>query len=63
MVPATNGVITMSRNDHLGLGQRPRVMVQIRNGKWNYFSEQAIAATTVKCDIGYTFIFTVLHGP
>lgn len=35
----TNGVVNMSRNDHLGLDQRARVMVQIKNGKWNYLSD------------------------
>jgi branched-chain amino acid transport system substrate-binding protein len=30
----TNGVVTMSKTDHLGLDNRARVMVQIRDGKW-----------------------------
>jgi branched-chain amino acid transport system substrate-binding protein len=30
----TNGVVTMSKTDHLGLDSRARVMVQIQNGKW-----------------------------
>ncbi|GGC59755.1 ABC transporter substrate-binding protein [Undibacterium terreum] len=38
-LPTTNGVVNMSKNDHLGLDQRARVMVQIKNGKWSYFSE------------------------
>jgi branched-chain amino acid transport system substrate-binding protein len=32
----TNGVVDMSATDHLGLDQRARVMVQIRDGKWVY---------------------------
>jgi branched-chain amino acid transport system substrate-binding protein len=32
----TNGVVNMSAGDHLGLDQRARVMVEIRNGKWVY---------------------------
>jgi len=32
----TNGVVNMSPTDHLGLDQRARVMVEIRNGKWVY---------------------------
>ncbi|MEQ5840760.1 ABC transporter substrate-binding protein [Paraburkholderia acidicola] len=32
----TNGVVNMSTADHLGLDQRARVMVQIRDGKWVY---------------------------
>jgi branched-chain amino acid transport system substrate-binding protein len=32
----TNGVVNMSATDHLGLDQRARVMVQIRDGKWVY---------------------------
>lgn len=34
--PSTNGVVNMSRTDHLGLDQRARVMVQIRDGEWKY---------------------------
>ena len=30
----SNGVINMSKNDHLGLDQRARVMVRIVGGKW-----------------------------
>jgi branched-chain amino acid transport system substrate-binding protein len=30
----TNGVVNMSKTDHLGLDARARVMVQIVNGKW-----------------------------
>ncbi len=30
----TNGSVTMSKSDHLGLDSRARVMVQIQNGKW-----------------------------
>ena len=30
----TNGVVTMSKTDHLGLDNRARVMVQIKDGKW-----------------------------
>ena len=30
----TNGAVTMSKTDHLGLDVRARVMVQIQNGKW-----------------------------
>lgn len=32
--PSTNGVVNMSRTDHLGLDQRARVMVQIKGGEW-----------------------------
>jgi branched-chain amino acid transport system substrate-binding protein len=38
-LPTTNGVVNMTRNDHLGLDQRARVMVQIRNGGWQYQPE------------------------
>jgi branched-chain amino acid transport system substrate-binding protein len=34
--PSTNGVVNMSATDHLGLDQRARVMVEIRNGDWKY---------------------------
>ena len=34
--PSTNGVVNMSKTDHLGLDQRARVMVQIRGGDWKY---------------------------
>jgi branched-chain amino acid transport system substrate-binding protein len=37
-VATTNGVVNMSPTDHLGLDQRARVMVEIKNGKWNYVS-------------------------
>ena len=30
----TNGMVNMSKTDHLGLDTRARVMVQIRDGKW-----------------------------
>ena len=30
----TNGVVNMSKSDHLGLDARARVMTQIQNGKW-----------------------------
>ena len=30
----TNGVVNMSKTDHLGLDARARVMVQIKDGKW-----------------------------
>ena len=30
----SNGVINMSKNDHLGLDQRARVIVRIVGGKW-----------------------------
>jgi branched-chain amino acid transport system substrate-binding protein len=32
----TNGVVNMSPTDHLGLDQRARVMVEIRDGRWVY---------------------------
>lgn len=35
----TNGVVNMSKTDHLGLDQRARVMVQIKGGKWVYQAE------------------------
>jgi branched-chain amino acid transport system substrate-binding protein len=34
--PSTNGVVNMSRADHLGLDQRARVMVTIKGGEWVY---------------------------
>ncbi len=34
--PSTNGVVNMSKSDHLGLDQRARVMVEIRDGNWKY---------------------------
>jgi branched-chain amino acid transport system substrate-binding protein len=34
--PTTNGVVNMSRTDHLGLDQRARVMVEIKGGEWKY---------------------------
>ena len=30
----TNGVVNMSKTDHLGLDNRARVMVQVKDGKW-----------------------------
>ena len=33
-MPGAHGIFTMGPNDHLGLDQRARVMVQIVNGKW-----------------------------
>jgi branched-chain amino acid transport system substrate-binding protein len=30
----TNGAVTMSKTDHLGLDARARVMVQVKDGKW-----------------------------
>ncbi len=30
----SNGVMSMSKNDHLGLDQRARVIVRVENGKW-----------------------------
>jgi len=30
----SNGVVTMSKNDHLGLDQRARVVVKVEGGKW-----------------------------
>ncbi|WP_244814589.1 ABC transporter substrate-binding protein [Caballeronia sp. Lep1P3] len=32
----TNGLVNMTQNDHIGLDQRARVMVEIRDGKWVY---------------------------
>lgn len=32
----SNGVYNMSKGDHIGLDQRARVMVQIRDGKWKF---------------------------
>lgn len=34
--PSTNGIVNMSRTDHLGLDQRARVMVTIKGGEWKY---------------------------
>ncbi len=33
-LPVSNGVTNMSKNDHLGLDQRARVIVKIEGGKW-----------------------------
>ncbi len=33
---STNGVVNMSKTDHLGLDQRARVMVEIKGGEWKY---------------------------
>jgi hypothetical protein len=33
-MPASHGVFNMSANDHAGLDQRARVMVEIVGGKW-----------------------------
>jgi len=35
-LPAAHGVFNMSKEDHLGLDQRARVMVKIENGTWKY---------------------------
>ena len=35
-VPGAHGIFTMSASDHLGLDQRARVMVTIKDGKWVY---------------------------
>jgi branched-chain amino acid transport system substrate-binding protein len=32
--PVSNGVVNMSKTDHLGLDARARVMTRIQNGKW-----------------------------
>jgi len=37
-LPTTNGVVNMSPTDHLGLDQRARVMVEIKDGHWHYVS-------------------------
>ena len=34
--PSTNGIVNMSKADHLGLDQRARVMVRIEKGEWKY---------------------------
>ncbi|MEO8536528.1 MAG: ABC transporter substrate-binding protein, partial [Betaproteobacteria bacterium] len=33
-LPVTNGVVNMSKSDHLGLDSRARVMVRVEHGKW-----------------------------
>ena len=33
-LPVSNGVSNMSKNDHLGLDQRARVVVKVEGGKW-----------------------------
>jgi branched-chain amino acid transport system substrate-binding protein len=38
-LPVSHGVVNMGPNDHLGLDQRGRVMVQIANGKWKLVEE------------------------
>ena len=35
-VHGSNGVYTMSQTDHIGLDDRASVMVQIKDGKWQY---------------------------
>jgi branched-chain amino acid transport system substrate-binding protein len=35
-LPTSNGIVNMSAKDHLGLDNRARVMVQIKNGDWRY---------------------------
>ncbi|MEO5733214.1 MAG: ABC transporter substrate-binding protein [Rubrivivax sp.] len=35
-LPGAHGIFTMSPTDHLGLDQRARVMVEIKNGTWKY---------------------------
>jgi branched-chain amino acid transport system substrate-binding protein len=35
-LPTSNGIVNMSEKDHLGLDNRARVMVQIKNGTWRY---------------------------
>ncbi len=34
--PTANGVVNMSKADHVGLDQRARVMVRIEGGEWKY---------------------------
>jgi branched-chain amino acid transport system substrate-binding protein len=38
-LPVSHGVVNMGPNDHLGLDQRARVMVQIAGGKWKLAGE------------------------
>src|SRR5262249_15402649 len=38
-LPASHGIFNMSVNDHSGLDQRARVMVQIVDGKWKLASD------------------------
>ncbi len=33
-LPVSHGIVSMGPNDHLGLDQRARVMVQVKDGKW-----------------------------
>ena len=33
-LPVSNGAVNMSKNDHLGLDQRARVIVEVVDGKW-----------------------------
>lgn len=35
-LPVSHGIVNMGPNDHLGLDQRARVMVQIADGKWKF---------------------------
>ena len=35
-LPGAHGIFSMSATDHLGLGQRARVMVKIEKGAWKY---------------------------
>ncbi|MBP6762978.1 MAG: branched-chain amino acid ABC transporter substrate-binding protein, partial [Thauera sp.] len=34
-VAGATGIYTMSAEDHLGLDERSRVMIEIRNGEWS----------------------------
>jgi branched-chain amino acid transport system substrate-binding protein len=38
-LPGSHGIFNMSTNDHSGLDQRARVMVQIVDGKWKLASD------------------------
>jgi branched-chain amino acid transport system substrate-binding protein len=38
-LPISHGVVNMGPNDHLGMDQRARVMVQITDGKWKLAGE------------------------
>jgi branched-chain amino acid transport system substrate-binding protein len=35
-MPGAHGIFTMSATDHLGLDQRARVMVTVKDGAWKY---------------------------
>jgi len=39
-LPVSHGLVNMTANDHLGLDQRSRVMVQVVDGKWRLVGDR-----------------------